>query len=57
MGRLWKLKHCLKKDIDIKIIVGYHTTEILYVTNTKEKIASFINSSVFYKFSCPGCSE
>ena len=52
-----KLPKCLKKDTNIKFIVCYKTTKMSFYTNTKDKTPLLSQSSLVYKFTCPGCSS
>ena len=46
-----------KKDTNIKFIVCYKTTKMSFYTNTKDKTPLLSQSSLVYKFTCPGCSS
>ena len=37
--------------------LNYQTTKLSYFTNTKDKTPSLSQSSVIYKFVCPGCKS
>ena len=50
-----KLRHCLKKDLNVSINVYYSTTKISYYTSTKDHIPKLSNSGVVYEYVCPGC--
>ena len=52
-----KLRKCLKKDTNIKLIVCYKTTKMSFYTNTKDETPLLSQSSLVYKFTCPGCSS
>ena len=52
-----KLRKCLKKNTNIKCIVCYKTTKMSFYTNTKDKTPLMSQSSLVYKFTCPGCSS
>ena len=52
-----KLYKYLKKDTNIKFILCYKTTKMSFHTNTKEKTPLLSQSSLVYKFTCPGCSS
>ena len=52
-----KLRKCLKKVTNIKFIVCYKTTKMSFYTNTKDKTPLLSQSSLVYKFTCPGCSS
>ena len=52
-----KLRKCLKKDTSIKFIFCYKTTKMAFYTNTKDKTPLLSQSSLVYKFTCPGCSS
>ena len=52
-----KLYKCLKKDKRVKFVLQYETIKLSYFTNTKDKISLLSQSSVVYKFVCPGCSS
>ena len=52
-----KLSKCLKKDTNIKFIVCYKTTKMPFYKNTKDKTTLLSQSSLVYKFTCPGCSS
>ena len=49
--------NCFKKDKRVKFVLQYETTKLSYFTNTKDKISLLSQSSVVYKFVCPGCSS
>ena len=51
-----KLHKSLKREINVEFVTHYKTTKILFFTNTKDKTPSMSQSSVVYKFTCPGCS-
>ena len=38
-------------------MIHYQTTELYYFTNTKDKTPFLSQSSVTYKFVCPGCKS
>ena len=52
-----KLYKCFKNEKRVKFALQYETTELFYFTNTKDKILLLSESSVVYKFVCPGCSS
>ena len=52
-----KLYKCCKKEKRVKFVLQYETTKSSYFTNTKDKISLLRQSSVVYKFVCPGCSS
>ena len=52
-----KLYKCFKKEKRVKFVLQYETTKLSYFTNTKDKISLLSQSSVVYKFVCPGCSS
>ena len=52
-----KLRKCLKKDTNIKFIICYKTTKMSFYTSTKDKTPLLGQSSLIYKFTCPGCSS
>ena len=52
-----ELDKCFKKDKRVKFVLQYETTKLSYFTNTKDKISLLSQSSVVYKFVCPGCSS
>ena len=52
-----KLYKCLKTEKRVKFVLQYETTKLSYFTNTKDKIPLLSQSSVVYKFVCPGCSS
>ena len=52
-----KLQKCFKKDKRVKFVLQYGTTKLSYFTNTKDEISLLSQSSVVYKFVCPGCSS
>ena len=41
----------------VKFVLQYETTKLSYFTNRKDKILLLSQSSVVYKFVCPGCSS
>ena len=41
----------------VKFVLQYETTKLPYFTNRKDKILLLSQSSVVYKFVCPGCSS
>ena len=43
-----------KKEVTIKYVLRYQTTKLSYFTNTKDKTSFLSQSSVTYKFVCPG---
>ena len=45
-----------KREINVKFVTCYKTTKMLFFTNTKDKTPCLSQSSVVYKFTCPGCS-
>ena len=51
-----KIRHCFKKDINVKLNVIYNTTKLAYYTSTKDRTPKLSNSYVVYQFQCPGCS-
>ena len=58
------IKQCMKKlyksfknEKRVKFVLQYETTKLSYFTNTKDKIPLLSQSSVVYKFVCPGCSS
>ena len=51
-----KLYKSFKRKINIKFVTHYKTTKISFFTNTKDKTPSLSQSSVVYKFTCPGYS-
>ena len=58
------VKKCIKKlhksfkwEINVKFVTHYKTTRTSFFTNTKDKTPSLSQSSVVYKFTCPGCSS
>ena len=52
-----KLYKCFKKEKIIEFVLQYETTKLSFFTNTKDKISLLSQSSVVYKFVCPGCSS
>ena len=40
----------------LMFVIHYKTTKMSFFTNTKDKTPSLSQSSVVYKFTCPGCS-
>ena len=54
---LEKLYKCFKKEVTIKSVHRYQTTKLSYFTNTKDKSPFLSQSSVIYKFVCPGCKS
>ena len=56
-GCFKKLYKCFKKDIKVKFILQYTTTKMSFFTNTKDKTPFLSQSTLVYKFSCPGCNE
>ena len=44
------------REINVKFLTYYKTTKMSFFTNTKDKTPSLSQSSVVYKFTCPGCS-
>ena len=50
-----KLHKCFKKEVTVKFVLRYQTTKLCYFTNTKDKSPLLNQSSVIYKFVCPGC--
>ena len=52
-----KLYKCFKKEITVKFVLHYQTTKLSYFTNTKDKTPFLSQSSVIYKFVCPGCKS
>ena len=55
--RMENLYKCFKKEKRVKCVLQYETTKLSYFTNTKDKISLLSQSSVVYKFVCPGCSS
>ena len=51
-----KLHKCFKKKKRFKFVLQYETTKLSYFTNKKDKTSLLSQSSVVYKFVCPGCS-
>ena len=51
-----KLYKSFKREINVKFVTHYKTIKISFFTNTKDKTPSLSQSSVVYKFTCPGCS-
>ena len=51
-----KLYRNFKREINVKFVTHYKTTKMSFFTNTKDKTPSLSQSSVKYKFTCPGCS-
>ena len=49
-----KLRHLINKPV--KIQTHWQTTKLSFFTNTKDPIPKQYQSSVVYKFTCPGCS-
>ena len=52
-----KLYKSFKKEINVKLATHYKTTKMPLFTNTKDKTCTLNQSSVVYKFTCPGCSS
>ena len=52
-----KLYKCFKKEVTVKFVLHYQTTKLSYFTNTKDKTPFLTQSSVVYKFVCPGCKS
>lgn len=53
---LRKLHKCLKKGKNVvEFLIFYKTSKLSFFTNTKDKTPFFYQSSVLYKFVCPGC--
>ena len=52
-----KVYKCLKNEKRVKFVLQYETTKLSYFTNTKDKLPILSQSSVVYKFVCPGCSS
>ena len=52
-----KLYKCFKKEVTVKFVLHYQTTKLSYFTNTKDKTPFLSQSSVIYKFVCPGCES
>ena len=52
-----KLYKCFKNEKRVKFVIQYETTKLSYFTNTKDKILLLSQSSVVYKFVCPGHSS
>ena len=52
-----KLYKCFKKEVTVKFVLHYQTTKLSYFTNTKDKTPLLSQSSVIYKFVCPGCKS
>ena len=52
-----KLHKCFKKEVTVKFVLRYQTTKLCYFTNTKDKSPFLSQSSVIYKFVCPGCKS
>ena len=52
-----KLYKSLKREINVKFVTNCKTTKMSFFTNTKDKIPRLSQSSVVYKFICPGCSS
>ena len=52
-----KAYKCFKSEKRFKFALQYETTKLSYFTNTKDKISLLSQSSVVYKFVCPGCSS
>ena len=48
---------CFKKEVTVKFVLNYQTTKLCYFTNTKGKTPFSSQSSVVYKFVCPGCKS
>ena len=55
------VKNCIKKlykrfenEVTVKFMLHYQTTKLCYFTNNKDKTPSLGQSSVIYKFVCPG---
>ena len=51
-----ELHRSFKREINVKFVTHYKTTKMLFFTNTKDKTPSLSQSSIVYKFTCPGCS-
>ena len=51
-----KLYRSFKREINVKFATHYKTTKMLFFTNTKDKTLSLSQSSIVYRFTCPGCS-
>ena len=51
-----KLYKSFKREINAKFVTHYKTTKISFFTNAKDKAPSLSQSSVVYKFTCPGSS-
>ena len=52
-----KLYKCFKKEVTANFVRYYQTSKRSYFTNTKEKTSFLSQSSVTYKFVCPGCKS
>ena len=52
-----KLYKCFKKEVTVKFVLHYQTTKLSYFTNTKDETSFLSQSSVIYKFVCPGCKS
>ena len=52
-----KLYQCFRKEKIVKFNVQYKTTKLCFFTSTKDRTPLLSNSSVVYKFKCPGCSK
>ena len=52
-----KLHRCFKKEKQVKFILKYQTTKLSFFTNTKDKLSPLSQSSLVYKFNCPGCNS
>ena len=52
-----KLYKCFKKEVTVKFVLHYQNTNFSHFTNTKDKTTFWSQSSVIYKFVCPGCKS
>ena len=55
--RVKKLYKCFKKEVTVKFVLHYQSTKVSYFTSTKNKTPFLSQSSVIYKFVCPGCKS
>ena len=52
-----KFYKCFKNEVTVKFVLNYQTSKLCCFTNTKDKTPFLSQSSVVYKFVCPGANH
>ena len=52
-----KLYRCFKKEVKVKFVTQLKTTKLSFFTSNKDQIPFLSNSSLVYRYMCPGCSK